>query len=267
MRDRSERERLYSEDEIASILKRSARLQAEGEVESTAGLTLSELKHIASEVGIDPALVESATRDLERGLREDGEKASSLFLPLKSRESHLVRGEVRATRWEDVLAEIRALYGEFGSVGQVGNQLNWVHSKFPEPDIQVSVASRNGRTKVSASSDYSNLLAFFMPGMFASSAVVAALTIEGLGLTGGAVALALGLWLTVYWLAARAILARLNRKEKRRARALTDRLETILYDDRERAGARQPEQRIDEVSLNKEERTDQHPTGRRRDRA
>ncbi len=124
--------------------------------------------------------------------------------------------------------EIRRLYGAFGTVGQVGQQLNWTHARFPEPSIQVSVASRSGRTKVHAQSDYSNLMAFFMPVMFASSAIVAAITIESLGLPTGLVIFSLGLWLTIYWMVVRSILTRQNRKEKRRARKLTDQVEEML---------------------------------------
>ncbi len=221
-------DRLYSEHEVADIIRRSAKRQRESETTETSGLSLSELKHIASEVGIDPVHVEAACADIERGVREDGETARSLFLPLTSEDSHVVRGEITDRQWEDVADEIRSLYGGFGTVGQVGKQLNWTHAGFPEPSIQVSVGSRSGRTKIHAQTDYSNLMAFFMPGMFASSAIVAAVTIETLGLPAAAVIVAIGLWLTVYWTCARAILTRLNRKERRRARQLTERVEKML---------------------------------------
>ena len=230
-------ERLYSEHEVAAILRRSAKLQAEGDASNTTGLTLSELKHIATEVGIDPTHVEAACLDIESGIKDDGEKASSLFLPLTSEDSHVVKGEIGGDQWEDISNEIGRLYGAFGSVGQVGNQLNWTHNRFPEPSIQVSVASRAGRTKVHAQSDYSNLLAFFMPAMFASSAVVAALTIESMGLPTGAVIVAIGLWLTIYWTVVRMILTRLNRKERRRARKLTDRIDMMLHETANREEA------------------------------
>ncbi|MDX1741165.1 MAG: hypothetical protein R3178_07720, partial [Rhodothermales bacterium] len=212
-------DKLYSEQEVASILRRSARLQRESEATETSGLTLAELKHIAAEVGIDPAHVEAASRDIRSGAREDGEAARSLFLPLTSEDSYVVRGEIGDGQWEDVADDIRSLYGGFGTVGQVGSQLNWTHTRFPEPSIQVSVASRSGRTKVRAQSDYSNLMAFFMPAMFASSAIVAAVTIETLGLPTAAVIVAIGLWLTIYWMVVRAIVSGLNKKERRRAGA------------------------------------------------
>jgi hypothetical protein len=222
-------DRLYSEQEVAAILRRSAKLQRESEATETSGLTLTELKHIATEVGIDPAHVEAACADVRRGVREDSEAAAgSLFLPLTSEDSHVVRGEIGDGQWEDVADDIRSLYGGFGTVGQVGSQLSWTHARFPEPSIQVSVASRAGRTKVHAQTDYSNLMAFFMPGMFATSAIVAAVTIETLGLPTAAVIVAIGLWLTVYWTGARAILTSLNKKEHRRARELTERVERML---------------------------------------
>ena len=52
MSNRPADDRLYSEQEVAAILRRSAKLQRESESTETSGLTLAELKHIASEVGI-----------------------------------------------------------------------------------------------------------------------------------------------------------------------------------------------------------------------
>jgi hypothetical protein len=223
-------ERLYSEEEIASILRRSAKLQTETDTSGTTGLTLRELKHIASEVGIDPAHVEAASLDVERGVTEAGGSTGSFTLPLTSRETHLVKGEIGTDGWEKVVGEIRSLYGDFGTVGQVGNQLNWSRTGFPAPEKQVTVTSRDGRTRVSAHSDFSNLLAFFFPGMFASSAIVAALMIEGLVASGGVVALAMGLWLAIYYVSARTVLGEINRKEIRRAAMLARRIEQFVHE-------------------------------------
>jgi hypothetical protein len=257
-------ERLYSEQEVAAILRRSAKLQADRSSAEATGLTLSELKHIAGEVGIDPVHVEAACLDIERGVPEDGGRASSLFLPLKTEDSYVLSGGVGEEQWEDVANEIRRLYGAFGTVGQVGQQLNWTHTRFPEPSIQVSVASRSGRTKVHAQSDYSNLMAFFMPVMFGSSAIVAAITIESLGLPTGLVILSLGLWLTIYWMVVRSILTTQNRKERRRSRKLADQVEEMLREGSEIAESTAGSGRID--GMLDSERMDEPAEGVRRGR-
>ena len=49
----------YSEEEFALILRKAAELQASPKaVQRTGGMSLEEMKSIAQEAGIDPALVE-----------------------------------------------------------------------------------------------------------------------------------------------------------------------------------------------------------------
>ncbi len=248
-----ENERLYSEEEIGSILRRSAKLQTETDTSGTTGLTLRELKHIASEAGIDPEHVEAASLDLERGVAEKDESVGSVLLPLTSDETHLVRGEIDPDRWEDVVSEIRSLFGEFGTVGQVGGQLSWGHTGFPDPEKQVTITSRNGRTKVSARSDHSNWLAFFFPGLAASTAMIAVLMIEAMAASGGVGALAIGLWLILYYLGMREILTRVNRKEIRRAAKLTERIEQFVLEPERDVAAEQRRGRMDEALLDEDE--------------
>ncbi|NNE45988.1 MAG: hypothetical protein HKN37_04930 [Rhodothermales bacterium] len=252
MTSHSDDERLYSEEEIASILRRSAKLQTETDTSGTTGLTLRELKHIASEVGIDPAHVDKASFDLEHGVAERDDSVASLLLPLTSDETHLVRGEIDPDRWEDVVGEIRSLFGQFGTVGQVGNQLSWGHTGFPDPEKQVTVTSRKGRTKVSARSDYSNWLAFFFPSIAASTAIVAALMIEAVAASGGVVSLAIGLWLILYYLVMRGILANVNRKEIRRAAKLTESIEQFVLDPEREPPVEEGRGRMNEALLDAE---------------
>ena len=62
----SDDQRVYSEEEFALILRQVAELgsKAESRGASSAGLTLIEMKAIAAQVGLDPALVERAARML-----------------------------------------------------------------------------------------------------------------------------------------------------------------------------------------------------------
>jgi hypothetical protein len=59
-------ERIYSDDEFALILRKTAELASRSEPSgsSSGGLTLSEMKAAAAQAGIDPALVERAVRML-----------------------------------------------------------------------------------------------------------------------------------------------------------------------------------------------------------
>ncbi len=62
----SDDRRVYSDEEFALILRQAAELgsRAEPPGASSAGLTLTEMKAIAAQVGLDPALVEQAARTL-----------------------------------------------------------------------------------------------------------------------------------------------------------------------------------------------------------
>jgi len=60
----SDDQRVYSDEEFALILRKATELasQAEPTAHSSVGLTLSEIKAAAAQVGFDPALVERAAR-------------------------------------------------------------------------------------------------------------------------------------------------------------------------------------------------------------
>ena len=62
----SDDQRVYNDEEFALILRKATELasQAEGPASSSAGLTLTEMKAAAAQVGLDPALVERAARML-----------------------------------------------------------------------------------------------------------------------------------------------------------------------------------------------------------
>ena len=62
----SDDQRVYSDEEFALILRKAAELasRAESPAASSAGLTLTEMKAAAAQVGLDPALVERAARML-----------------------------------------------------------------------------------------------------------------------------------------------------------------------------------------------------------
>ena len=89
-------ERTFTEDEISRILKRAAELEAERSLRSgdgtRAGLTLTELEHIAADTGIDPDLIRLAASETT-GTSDSGQKQTSE-----------VNGKVR-TRGDEIATE------------------------------------------------------------------------------------------------------------------------------------------------------------------
>ena len=61
-------DRVFSEDEVQKLIKRAAELEAErsvsGKGHSENGLTIGELKQVASEAGLDPQLIEQAASEM-----------------------------------------------------------------------------------------------------------------------------------------------------------------------------------------------------------
>lgn len=68
----SDDQRIYSDEDFALILRKAAELasQAEAPAFSSAGLTLTEMKAAAAQVGFDPGLVERAARLMAAGATE-----------------------------------------------------------------------------------------------------------------------------------------------------------------------------------------------------
>lgn len=88
-------DRIFSEDEVRKLIKRAAELEAErsvsGKESGKNGLTIDELKGVASEAGLDPQLIEQAASemdvtspDLREHVRVNSEEiVSEIWLDLK----------------------------------------------------------------------------------------------------------------------------------------------------------------------------------------
>lgn len=70
--------RIFSEEEVQKLIKRAAELEAERTVSGRGreknGLTIDELKHIASETGLDPELIDKAASEMDSTIPDYQEK-------------------------------------------------------------------------------------------------------------------------------------------------------------------------------------------------
>ena len=113
-------DRVFSEDEVRKLIKRAAELEAErsvsGKGSSENGLTMDELKQVASESGLDPQLIEQAAAEIDAG-------------PKNVEESVRVnRDEIASEIWLDsqpnsetmdiLITELNHIYG-------TTDELNW----------------------------------------------------------------------------------------------------------------------------------------------
>jgi hypothetical protein len=97
--------RIYSQQEVATIIRRAVELEAERSVnrekDSREGLSISELEQIAAESGIDPELVHEAVHELSKNRPEtDG---------LKKEKASIKRDEIVSERWLDIELHDRIL--------------------------------------------------------------------------------------------------------------------------------------------------------------
>ena len=205
----ADEQRVYSEEEFALILRKAAELasRAEARADSSAGLTLTEMKAAAAQVGFDPALVERAARllatssaasPLERlaggPLRHD----LKTRLPVKLDEERAAR-LLSAVRITAGLAG-RQDVGHSSSMGMTwhdgGDTESLSITARPEEDsTAVSVAlDRRGTLAVVA---MSSGLAMFFALLFSASAYPEAPALgigAGIAGVGGAIAAARAYW-------------------------------------------------------------------------
>jgi len=146
-------DRLYTEKEISSLLKRAGELQSEQNLEETSGLTLNEIQQIASDVGLDPRLIAQAASELSstRGLGED---ARSPFIKKTFEIERVIPGEFSEDEWGDISSDIGSAFSLVGASSRVGKTYEWTYSA-RHSNIQVKLTPGRGQTKVRIQGNYS----------------------------------------------------------------------------------------------------------------
>ncbi len=154
------KERVYTEQEIAALIERTAELQAEQERRGgkRSGLTLPELQAVAAEAGLDPSLLRQAAAEMDepRSLLpgRTSKSATHIFT------ERWVAGPFNPDAWEDIVAELRhqfdtslagmmgmPQYGE-GTVEQIGRSMSWKHTSMSGIETRVLVRPRGDKVHV-----------------------------------------------------------------------------------------------------------------------
>lgn len=148
--DDETKERTYSEQELALILRRAVELQdrpAAGRVPSREeGFSLQEIQAIAREVGLHPDVVARAAATLTR------EKRSGLARVVGGAASHELEytadREISPEEFAEIVDLIRKATGRHGEVNEVLGGLEWQTTGSELTSIHVTVRPRDGRTNV-----------------------------------------------------------------------------------------------------------------------
>lgn len=139
--------RTFSEHEVALILRTAAELQERGVPGSRSGrLSQGQLEQVASEVGMDPAVIRRAIREVDaRGQDKPGSRL--LGGPAAFTIEREVEGEVPISAFESVLDTVRRHTGQLGEVSTIGRLFGW-RGPLGGAKAEVSLTPADGRTTV-----------------------------------------------------------------------------------------------------------------------
>lgn len=163
--------RLYNEKEIGELIQRATELHEEGAGGSEGTLSLEEVEHIASELGISSKHVRRAA--LELGDKPERRNKFSLTgAPFAVDHSCVVDEAMDEEQWEFVVAELRRLTGAKGNLDSIGQTREW--SRTVEDmgttlyGMRVSARSDGQQTTISVKKHFGGLavLFYFFPLFF-----------------------------------------------------------------------------------------------------
>lgn len=121
--------RQYSEQEIQAIFRRATeRQEAAGTANPHRGLTLDELKAIGAESGLDPAHVEAAAADIERGpVVPPSLSLLERFydLPASIRVERVLPGSLDDATWHEAVETLRSVFNTRGKSEVIGPIREW----------------------------------------------------------------------------------------------------------------------------------------------
>lgn len=175
-----DKERVFSEQEVAQIIKRAAEITEEGaEPTYVPGVTREELEKIAAEVGVSASALERAINEARERTHKRG--------PLRLTEEfeRVVDGELDPSQFDVVLEGVKTFgRGEPTLVGRSLRADAWTGAG----QAHIDVTSRNGRTKLKVKSNaFFEALMTLYPSFIATAITVGTLSAKGMGLLGAAI--------------------------------------------------------------------------------
>jgi hypothetical protein len=208
-------ERRYDDDEVALILKRAAESSAVQLAGRSDGLTLSQLRQVAAEAGMDPNSVENAAQALDTRVAES--ISPLLGTPLSPQYERAVPGQLREEDLGEIVLAIRRAMGRQGVITQDLGGFQW-RARDGLGARYLTIQRVGDRTLVRGLGNFRDgaLATSLLSGALGATATLAILKAAGLlaaiGL-GAAPLLALGAYLP-----ARALWRRFFRREDQRLR-------------------------------------------------
>lgn len=154
------KDRLYTEKEISTILKRAGERQADQGDKETTGLSLEEIQQIAQEVGLDPGIIAAVAAELDHKEKE-GSALSKLWVPEKLEAERVVAGTVTEEHWPEIVSTIESTLGVAGASGQVGRMLEWTYTS-KTMQHKITCTPGEGQTRIRIFTNFSRLARVWM---------------------------------------------------------------------------------------------------------
>lgn len=220
-----DRPRRYSDTEVRRLLKYAAERQQSDQSDGDGGgegggMTLVALQEVAAEAGIEPRYVQLAAA------RVDSPEPTGLVV----RAERIVPGELREEDYEQVVAEIQMATFVPGDTTMVGRTLRWrsVTSEHQLRSLQVTVASRNGETRIQAEERLHAYALQLYAGVVGGGGMVVGLGVGlGVGVVLGSALFAAAFPVTLIgglYVAMRQVMKSVRRKRRAELETLVDRI-------------------------------------------
>jgi hypothetical protein len=219
----------FDEREIRAILKRAADLQSSEGGSTQTGLSLEELRLLASEAGIDPNFVERAAFELTSGIPEESEKTDFFGGPFSFTFEREITGSGSPELWESIVTTIRKIYKDSGTVRTWGNSMEWTRSGLTQPQASVTLSDRNGKLKLQVFYKDTTIPVPFFINFFLLMVVSTALLMSAIANPFLGIGILISVFIPLYFLVRFASRA-LAQKKKKRAKKLTDALVRLCID-------------------------------------
>ena len=159
---------LYSEDEVALILRRAAELQKQQPLPGDPGsMSLGEIESAAAEAGLSQALVRRAATEIARPAPPNQSPNAWLGGPTRLVVERVIEGEFPIEEFDQLLEIIRFGNVGPGQVSTVGRSLTWqgVLGSGQATMATVTISVRQGQTRVRIHANFSNLAGAIFGGI------------------------------------------------------------------------------------------------------
>ena len=218
--------RRFTEKETSEIIRKAAEQHARGAGNTgQEGVTETELRAAAKELGIESSAVDIALRDYDALPLSD--KPGFWGGPYRREQEFIMNGTIDEDRWEEIVMLTRSTFGETGKVERRGATYEWTATGGGAYSNTVTIRQSGTSLRVKVSSEFSfiGFLAFtvgFLPLLISVVFVSKAkLPFPWGPIVGWGLAI-------IYFLAMRAWTASFSRRHDRNVNRFTERMQEIL---------------------------------------